>query len=153
MLFIGGEFLGVEGLADGFPDEGDEQERDHQGGEGGGDHPACGEVRQAVIEQAPPAGVRIRQAKAQVVQGSQGQDQGGDTEWNQRDQNGHQVREDVDEEDAAGGGPQHTGGRHVVPRLFLHGGGPELVGHGHPPEHDEQADDQEHALHLKRHHV
>ena len=51
-LFISGEFFRVKGFADSLPDKGDEQEGNHQGRKGGGNHPAGGKIRQSVIEQA-----------------------------------------------------------------------------------------------------
>ena len=81
-LFISGEFFRVKGFADSLPDKGDEQEGNHQGGKGGGNHPAGGKIRQSVIEQAPPAGVCVRKAEAQIVQGSQSQNEGGNAERN-----------------------------------------------------------------------
>ena len=59
---------GVGSLAHRFADKGHNKQGANQRHECTGGHPGGGKFRQAVIQQAPPAGIGIRQAEAHVVE-------------------------------------------------------------------------------------
>jgi hypothetical protein len=56
-LLVRGEFLGIEGLAHGLADEGDEHEHDHERAEGGGDDPGRIEIGGPWRRSSPQLGV------------------------------------------------------------------------------------------------
>ena len=76
MSAVNGEAFGIESLADGFADEGDEDERDHDGGKGAVENPGGIHVIGAVLEEAAPGGFARRQAETEEIKGGEGCDEG-----------------------------------------------------------------------------